>query len=495
MIRSLVVKSAQALEWLRLDRIVGSGRPAVLEKSDNFGGFRRRHAPEREWGDLQKGIRMGLMFAAIVWFSVYVIGLLVPLSVAMLADPIDTVRPLLLEFGVALGFIAYPLMTAEFALVGRIRSVSVLYGNDVLMFFHKYMGIAALTLVVAHPLLVSPGNLAQYNPFAGAPMVRQGAWCLWLLVALALTSIFRKKLKIPYDWWMVIHYVLALGIGALGLLHILAARGYTSHPAVRVVMIGYLIAFLIPLVRYRFWSFFRMSSRPWRVIENRDEGGQVRTLVLEPVGHAGFEFHPGQFAWLSTGHPVTTEHHPISIASSAELGPERRIEFGVRSLGDWSGTKVPQVAAGSTMYLNGPYGAFSLDREPGQGFVLVGGGIGITPLRSMILTMRDRGDLRPVILFYGARDWDAVVYRRELEALQDKMALTIVWVLSKPDADWKGERGYISPELLKRHLPAQFMRFQYFMCGPTPMMDAVEEHLATVGVPVSRVHSERFDVV
>lgn len=438
---------------------------------------------------------MGLMFAAIVWFCFYALALLFPLGVALLVDPIDMLRPHLLEFGVGLGFVAYPLMTAEFALVGRIRSVSVLYGNDVLMFFHKYMGIALLCLVVAHPLLISPGNFRQFNPFSGPPMLRYGAWCLWLLAALALTSIYRKKMKLPYGWWMLVHYLLALATGAVGLAHILAARGYTSHAVVRGVMIGYFVGFLIPMIRYRFWEYFRMLARPWRVIENRHEGGGVRTLLLEPVGHAGFEFHPGQFAWLSTGNPLTTEHHPISIASSAELGPDRRIEFGVRDLGDWSGTTVPQVPVGGTMYLNGPFGAFSLDREPGQGFVLVAGGIGITPLRSMILTMRDRGDVRPVLLFYGARNWDAVVYRQELEALQKEVALTVVWVFERPEPDWKGERGYITPELLKRHLPAQFKRYQYFMCGPTPMMDAVEEHLATVGVPGSRVHSERFDVV
>ena len=147
------------------------------------------------------------------------------------------------------------------------------------------------------------------------------------------------------------------------------------------------------------------------------------------------------------------------------------------------------------MYVNGPFGAFSLDREPGQGFVLVAGGIGITPLRSMILTMRDRGEVRPVILFYGARDWDAVVYRHELEELQDEVLLTVVWVFERPGPNWKGECGYVTPELLKRHLPDHFKRYQYFMCGPTPMMDAMEEHLETVGVPSSRVHSERFDVV
>jgi predicted ferric reductase len=238
-----------------------------------------------------------------------------------------------------------------------------------------------------------------------------------------------------------------------------------------------------------------MRSRPWQVVDNRDEGAGVRTLVLRPVGHRGFEFDPGQFAWLATGHPVTTEHHPISIASSAELGPDRTIEFSIRNLGDWSGDRVPVVSPGSTMYVNGPFGAFSLDREPGQGFVLIGGGIGITPLRSMILTMRDRGDTRPVILLYGARNRDAVVYREELESLQQEMALQVIWVFDKPDADWTGERGYIDAALLRRHLPRQFKRYQYFMCGPTPMMDAVEEHLASIGVPRSRIHSERFDVV
>lgn len=438
---------------------------------------------------------MGRMFGAIFWFAFYVLAILLPLGVALLVDPIDEVRPFLLELGVAIGFVAYPLMTSEFALVGRMRSISQLYGNDVLMFFHKYMGIAALVFVVAHPVLISPGDFSQFNPFAGPPMLRYGAWTLWLLVLLAVTSLWRKQLKLAYGWWMLIHYLLALAIGAMGLAHILAVNGYTSHPVVHGLMIGYFVGFLVPMIRYRFWEYFRMTSRPWRVVDNRDEGASVRTLVLEPVGHPGFEFEPGQFAWLSTGHPIATEHHPISIASSAELGPQRRVEFSIRDLGDWSGTRVPAVPTGSTMYLNGPFGGFSLDREPGQGFVLVGGGIGITPLRSMLLTMRDRGDVRPAILFYGARDWNAVVYRQELEALQTQMNLKVVWVFEKPAADWQGERGYITPDLLRRHLPAQFRRYQYFMCGPTPMMNAVEEHLATVGVPRAHIHSERFDVV
>jgi predicted ferric reductase len=438
---------------------------------------------------------MGTLFAAIVWFTLYVIALLLPLTVALLCDPIEVVRPFLLELGVAFGFVAYPLMTSEFSLVGRIRSISVLYGNDVLVFFHKYMGLVALPLVGVHPLLVSPGNFTLFNPFSGAPMIRYGAWSFWLLLALALSSLFRKQIRLPYGCWMAIHYALALAIGALALAHILAVGGYSSHGFVRAVMIGCFAAFLIPMIRYRVWEYYRMLSTPWQVIENRDEGARVRTLVAKPAGHPGFEFHPGQFAWIATGHPITTEQHPISISSSAELGPDRRIELSIRNLGDWSGQRVPQVLVGSLVYVNGPFGAMSIDREPGQGFVLIAGGIGITPPRSMILTMKDRGDVRPVLLFYAATTIDGVLYRQELEALQRQMNLKVILVLSKATSDWTGERGHIDTALLKRYLPVQFKRFQYFVCGPGRMLDTMEEDLTALGLPRSRVHSERFDVV
>lgn len=438
---------------------------------------------------------MGTMFAAIVWFTIYVLALLLPQAVALIWDPIDIVRPFRLELGVAFGLIAYPLITSEFSLVGRIRSISVLYGNDVLMFFHKYMGIAALLFVGLHPLLVSPGNFAQLNPFNGAPMVRYGAWAFWLVFAVAVTSLFRKQLRLPYGAWLRIHYVLALAIGALALAHILAVRGYSSSGVVRAVMIVYFIGFLIPMIRYRFWADYRMLSRPWQVIENRDEGAQVRTLVVKPIGYRGFAFHPGQFAWIATGNPILTEQHPISIASSAELGPDRRIEFGIRKLGDWSAQQIPKVAVGSSIYVNGPFGRLSIDREPGQGFMLIAGGIGITPLRSMILTMKDRGDVRPVVLLYAANNLEAVVYRQELETLRRQMNLKVVFVLAEPPTDWTGERGHIDAALLKRHLPAQFTRFQYFVCGPSAMMDVMEKNLKALGLSRSCVHSERYDIV
>ncbi len=435
------------------------------------------------------------VFGAIFWFTCYVVAILLPLRFAILIAPIAPGRSFLLELGVGLGFIGYPLLTSEFLLVGRLRSISQLYGNDVLMFFHKYMGVAALLFVIGHAALASQGHVAQLNPFSGPTMLRYGAWAFWPLIAVVVTSICRKPLRLNYGSWTLLHSLLAFAIAAFGLAHILAARGYTSRPLLRGLMIGWFLAYLIPTIRHRFWDYLRMSLRPWRVVANRDEGGRSRTLVLEPVGHPGFEFQPGQFAWLSTGHPLVTEHHPISMASSAELTSARRIEFSIRELGDWSGRKVPQVTQGSKIYLNGPFGGFSLDREPGQGFVLIAGGIGITPMRSMVLTMLDRGDVRPVILIYADRSAESLIHLEELTRLTREMSLTLVLVLEAAPAHWNGEQGRIDLDLLRRYLPAQFKHYQYFMCGPSVMMDAVEEQLAALNVPQTRIHAERFNVV
>lgn len=146
------------------------------------------------------------------------------------------------------------------------------------------------------------------------------------------------------------------------------------------------------------------------------------------------------------------------------------------------------------MWLDGPHGVFSSDRKQGMGYVLIGGGVGITPLYSMAQTMAARGDVRPVYLFYGSRNWDDVTFREELEALQERMNLHVIHVLSAPHDGWAGEVGYVSQEVLSRHLPEQYKRFVYLICGPDPLMDAMEEALPALGVPPDHVHTERFNM-
>lgn len=440
---------------------------------------------------------MGLLFRGIVWFSVYVLLVLLPLALAMLGDPIAAARPWSLEFAVAGGFIAYAIIAFEFALVSRLRAASEPFGTDSLLQFHAQMGVAGMLFLLLHVLLLLPhaASASMFNPFAGGVAARSGALAFWALLILGVTSAGRSRLRLRYETWQWVHASAALLVGGSALVHILAVGHYASRTALRVILIVYALAFVALLLRYRIIRPLRLARLPWEVVSNTDVGGDTRSLVVRPVDHPGLRFQPGQFVWLATGaRPLTAQQHPITIASSAEPDEAHHIELAIKAFGDWSGNVVPQLHAGARVWLDGPYGALTPDRFPGQGFVLIAGGIGITPMLSILRTMRDRDDVRPVVLIYAANRPERMVFRDELTALQSELNLRIVLVYESPPPDWRGEHGLVTTELLRRHLPKQYKRYQYFVCGPAPMMDLLEDALLEVGVPAAQISTERFNM-
>jgi ferredoxin-NADP reductase len=127
--------------------------------------------------------------------------------------------------------------------------------------------------------------------------------------------------------------------------------------------------------------------------------------------------------------------------------------------------------------------------------VMLVGGVGITPCMSMLRTFADRGDPRPLVLIYANEDLDAVIFHDEIEALRSSLDLEVVHVLEEPPEEWEGEEGLVDRDLLARHLPRGSRVYDHFVCGPKPMMDAVEKALLALDVPQHRILSERFNMV
>jgi predicted ferric reductase len=434
----------------------------------------------------------------IAWFGLYLAVVLLPLGVALFVRLSSGAPvPLLHGLAVAAGLVAFSLLTMQFGLVARIKSAARPFGSDALALFHRLLGSAALGFIVAHSvfLIASGLPLDSLSPVSINASTSLGATALWLTILLIAASLWRKRLRLRYGLWQASHSLIAVLAVLAALGHVLEATSARQDGLLAIVLTAYAVLFLALLLDYRVLRPLRLQRRPWVLVENRDEGASTRTLVLRPVGHEGLSFEPGQFAWLSTGSSAFGfDQHPLSLSGPTEPATVP-LEFSIKALGDWSSKIVPQLVPGAKVYVDGPYGAFTPDRVPAQSFVLIAGGIGITPMRSILLTLRARGDNRRVLLIHAAHDPGRAIFREELAGLARIMNLVLVPVYESPPPDWRGERGLISMDLLRRHLPPSLAHVQFFVCGPPAMIEDVESALSRLGIRPEQFQSERFDLV
>jgi predicted ferric reductase len=432
---------------------------------------------------------------ALLWLAAYVLAVTVPLF-ALLPGPAAGLG-FSWDFPMALGYAGLAMLGVQFALTARFRRATAPFGIDIVYYFHRYLAVFALAVIGAHYALLRlmhPEALGTADPAAAPAHMTAGRIALALFAVIVLVALVRKRVQLEYDRWRFMHALLATTAFALALWHLHGA-GRFLDTAWKQWLWSVYGAFWVALIAYvRVLRPLRARHLRWTVADMRPERGQVWTLTMQPQSGSPLRFAPGQFAWVTLrASPFAMREHPFSIASSAERGD--RLEVSIKALGDFTST-IKDVKVGETAWIDAPYGTFSIDDYPAaHGYAFVAGGIGIAPILSMLRTLADRGDRRPLVLFYGNRAWDRVAFREELDALAARLDLKVVHVLLAPHPAWSGERGFVSEDVLMRHLPAERHLFQCFLCGPTPMTTSVEHALAALGIPAAQVHSEIFDWV
>jgi predicted ferric reductase len=432
---------------------------------------------------------------AVLWLAAYLAAVTVPLF-ALLPGPAAG-RGFAWDFPMALGYAGLAMLGVQFALTARFRRATAPFGIDIVYYFHRYLAVCALAVVAAHYLLLRtmhPAVLGPGSPADAPGYMTAGRTALALFAAVVAIALLRKRANLEYDRWRVVHAALATTAFALALWHLHGAGRFLDTVWKQWLWTLYGLFWVALIVYVRAVRPAHATACPWTVVEVRPERGQVTTLVLEPRSGTPLRFAPGQFAWLTVGaSPFAMHEHPFSIASSAERGG--RIELSIKALGDFT-SQVGSTPVGTPAWIDAPYGTFSIDDAPeAPGYAFVAGGVGIGPIMSMLRTLADRGDRRPLVLFYGNRVWERIAFREELDRLASRLDLRVVHVLLEPPPGWTGERGFVTEDVLMRHLPADRHRFHCFLCGPTPMTRGVEHALAALGLPAAHVHSEIFDWV
>lgn len=409
----------------------------------------------------------------------------------------DPQRTLMEQLARSTGLGAMTLLVVALVLPSRLDWLISSLGIESILRGHRVVAVSVTALVAAHLLLVLASDprgvsildLRDTTSAAWAAIISTIA--LGVVVVLAFQ---RKRRRPRYEGWRMAHIALAFAALLTSWLHVWWLGYAEDRPLVRAWLIV-LTAIALGVVLHRWlWRPLCSHRRSYLVEEIRVEGRDVVTVVLRAHLHSGMDFEAGQFAWLKIGSsPFVFEEHPFTIASTAE-SPHRK-EFTIKASGDFT-QLLRGLRPGRRVFLDGPYGSMTTENlESSTGFVMIAGGVGITPMLSILRTLRDRADDRPHYLLVGARTEHDLMMRSEIYRLRHRLNLTVTEVVASPSRRWGGETGRIDAALLKRRLPPLAQHYDFFLCGPPPMVIAVSRALRARGIPAENIHTEQFESI
>ena len=439
--------------------------------------------------------RAQFILNAAKWLLLFTVLVLAPLLLAVLGHQEES-RGFWIEFGVGLGFIGFAMMGLQFVLTARYSKIGAPFGIDELLHFHGQAGYMAWMFIMAHfsILLLSNSDFLQLldptvNLFRTIALVTV---VISICLLIAFTH-WHEKTGFMYEWWRASHGLLAVLVMIIGTWHITHISYYVSEPWQHTLWVGMSVIVIGMLLHKRLVHPLLMKRKPYKVVSIREEVEEIWSIELKPVGHKGLDFKAGQFVWMTLGDtPFKLQQHPFTISSSPEN--KDTIRFTIKELGDFT-SEVKNIKPGTTAFLEGPYGNFTMSESSPSHNIFISGGIGITPIISILHTMKERNDKRISTLIFGNASKELTPFYHELKALESELNLKIVHVFEDSDENWDGETGYITPEIIEKYLPEDKTNCEYFICGPAPMMDVAEGALSDWGVPVHMIHSERFNII
>jgi predicted ferric reductase len=385
------------------------------------------------------------------------------------------------------------LALAGLVLVARVPVIERLYG-DRGTHYHRLFGVSSIVLITMHIACTVTGyamteqvsvvdeftNQVVSYPYMLAALVAFG-----LLLVVGASSIRLIRSRLSYETWTGLHLYAYLAI-VLAFGHQLAVgTDFVSDGLAFGYWIALFVAVFGLIARYRLLEPVALMARHrFKVSDVVIEAPGVVSIY---VGGRRMDRLPAQagqyFRMRLLARNEWWRCHPFSISAVPD---GQCLRFTVKSLGDYS-ERLQSIRVGTRVMLEGPFGALTTARRTMPDVALIGAGIGVTPIRALFEELAGQVDVK---LIYRASSVADTVFWAELRELERRPRASISWLIGRRGTPAM-PRDPLSTEALGQLVPDIRSR-DVFLCGPNPMMDAVERSLRELGVPGNRIHSERF---
>ena len=379
-------------------------------------------------------------------------------------------------------------------LTSRPRWLERRYGQDNLIAAHRWFGMVTVLALLLHAVT----DTWAWGASTGGTIIT-GLVDLWvkepwmvaaivgtvLMFILGLTSWRRLRQRLPYETWYFVHLTGYLAV-LLGFGHQLTlGADFATDTFAFWWWVAVFAAAAVLIVWSRVGDILRSWSRPFYVTAVSREANGIGSLHVSGAGLHRLRAASGQFfnvRPLARG--LWWQSHPYSLSAAPTTAGMR---FTIKELGEDS-ARMLQLAPGTRVVLEGPYGVFTVDQAQGAPVVLVAGGVGVAPLRALL---EDCGPHQTPIVIVRVRDAHDVAHRAELQRMVDARNGQL-HVLTGP-RHWFSRVDPFAPETLRAWIPDLRDR-HVFVCGPASLESAVMTGMRKAGVPARNIHHERFGV-
>ena len=406
------------------------------------------------------------------------------------------------------GVFSYTWMLWQFILSARPKLIERQFGLDKMYRFHGIIALVAVGMILIHKSL--------FEMIFSETMVTQlGSIALFLFISVSVLSLLfmstRLLKKLPvfgsvvkllntikifsYERIKLVHNMTFVALIFMQV-HVLLTSSAQQSP---LIFTTYMLYFFIAAGFYLYHKVYKpwfLEDKKYAVSSVYQESNDTWTIELSPKTGEPFHYAPGQFGFFKIqSEGIKAEEHPFTISSS----PTNRthIAITVKSLGDFT-QKMKHLKVGDSVTVDGPYGKFSyLDFIQEKSTVFIAGGVGITPVLSMMHHMKITDAQRHVLLIWAVKKKEDLIQFHELQEVKNLMPnFTLIPVVSS-DETWTGEHGRLDAHRMSSWVTTPHFQNQstgYFICGPENLLQMTLESLKQIGISKNQIHYEQFTV-
>jgi predicted ferric reductase len=401
----------------------------------------------------------------------------------------------LLAVGRLAGLFSVFFVLMQFALIGRITFIERAFGLDSLARIHRRQGKYAMTLILLHAALMITSYALAHEVSVAAQLTEFVttepellksflALCIFLLtVGLSLYIVF-KHLK--YEFWYYVHLLNYLAV-LLAFGHQMKLGGDFAQNAFVIYWWAFYIIILGGFVIFRWVRPLALFfNHQFVVQEVVPETAQATSVIISGRHLENFKRESGQFMIVRfLDKRRFWQAHPFSLSWSAN---NKNLRATIKNSGDFT-SEISTLKVGTRVIVDGMYGVFTEKRMHKKKILFIAGGVGITPIRSLL---EDVAKSRDVLLLYSNKVLSDIIFKQELDTLAHTNNFIVHHILTEEEG-YKGESGRLDEEKIKRLVP-DFINREVYLCGPDGFMDAMIAILMKFGIKKEFIHFEKFSL-